>query len=997
MKPQRTRLRGSRLSSRPFYTTVFLLSLLVAYSFLIRTGRGANHNGVDNGLLRKRSEEPECSEVHQAEDKCAFVKQYCADDDAGLIPYLTLYFCGFHGAKPVALIILVGWLGLLFTTIGIAASDFFSVNLSTIATILGLSESLAGVTFLAFGNGSPDVFSTFAAMGSNSASMAVGELVGAACFITGVVAGSMALVREFRVDKKTYARDICFFIVAICFTMYFLADGHLRFWECWVMIVYYIIYVITVVGQHWWMSQRKRRQRREGEARSHVYSSLGTSIDELAGEPYRDDPDDVDQSSSSTPDISALETGPRIDIDVHPPDSVDDEEAEEQAEEDFERMLAAEVTSNMRVLRTRKRRSNTINPIRPSLVGALEFRSALAHLQRESNHRLSTIHGHGRSYSEAQFRRARSYTGEPSLLSPNTISGHSALQGARSRALSSGNAPNSLGIQPPLFVHTEGIEDSADQQTHPGQATLSPVPVYTVGGSLAPPPVPPPGGSLSPGGNSIASDGVSTFPNFPGTLSRRSSHSISPPGSPFPMYTDSPDALSPGTRTPHLHERSDAMLPSPGLRDLPFGDLPSPTDHPRPVSWWPYWMLPPPHVLFTTLFPTLQGWRDKTIWDKFVSTISVPSIFLLVITLPVVESESTEDSLVAETLLDIASVRATEPPSGVPPVVVETAPEEEDREWERYASSRRSRGRSSSYLPSRDISPLRITFQNEDTLVAGPSTEGTRPSTSLSGKPASEFPSLSNANDECQSWNRWLVCVQIFTGPLFSVLILWLNFREDLDSPGKVAVRMVLFTLLGSSVLLGLLLSFTSEETRPKYHYVLCFMGFIISIAWISTIAGEVVGVLKTFGIVLNISEALLGLTIFAAGNSVGDLIADITVARLGYPVMALAACFGGPMLNILLGIGIGGVMMMIRSASLDHKNHPDQPYHYGPYNVQVGATLFISAITLLVTLVGMLVIVPMNKWVLSRKIGWTLIALWAVTTVLNVIIEVTGVWGQLD
>uniref|UniRef100_A0A8H7TPH7 Uncharacterized protein n=1 Tax=Bionectria ochroleuca TaxID=29856 RepID=A0A8H7TPH7_BIOOC len=104
------------------------------------------------------------------------------------------------------------------------------------------------------------------------------------------------------------------------------------------------------------------------------------------------------------------------------------------------------------------------------------------------------------------------------------------------------------------------------------------------------------------------------------------------------------------------------MLPSPGLRDLPFGDLPSPTDHPRPVSWWPYWMLPPPHVLFTTLFPTLQGWRDKTIWDKFVSTISVPSIFLLVITLPVVESESTEDSLVAETLMDIASVRATEPP-----------------------------------------------------------------------------------------------------------------------------------------------------------------------------------------------------------------------------------------------------------------------------------------------------------------------------------------------
>ena len=80
----------------------------------------------------------------------------------------------------------------------------------------------------------------------------------------------------------------------------------------------------------------------------------------------------------------------------------------------------------------------------------------------------------------------------------------------------------------------------------------------------------------------------------------------------------------------------------------------------------------------------------------------------------------------------------------------------------------------------------------------------------------------------------------------------------------------------------------TSEHHRPNTHYLLCFLGFIISIAWISTIAGEVVGVLKTFGVVFGISEALLGLTIFAAGNSVGDLIADITVARLGYPVMAL-------------------------------------------------------------------------------------------------------------
>ena len=71
-----------------------------------------------------------------------------------------------------------------------------------------MSESLTGVTFLAFGNGSPDVFSTFAAMGSNSGSLAVGELIGAACFITAVVAGSMALARPFKVARRSFVRDV---------------------------------------------------------------------------------------------------------------------------------------------------------------------------------------------------------------------------------------------------------------------------------------------------------------------------------------------------------------------------------------------------------------------------------------------------------------------------------------------------------------------------------------------------------------------------------------------------------------------------------------------------------------------------------------------------------------------------------------------------------------------------------------------------------------------
>lgn len=111
--------------------------------------------------------------------------------------------------------------------------------------------------------------------------------------------------------------------------------------------------------------------------------------------------------------------------------------------------------------------------------------------------------------------------------------------------------------------------------------------------------------------------------------------------------------------------------------------------------------------------------------------------------------------------------------------------------------------------------------------------------------------------------------------------------REEIDQPGRALFRSTLYSLLVSLVLLALLLT-TSPHKKPKYHFLLCFLGFVISIAWISTVAGEVVGVLKAFGVILSISEAILGLTIFAVGNSLGDLVADVTVARLGYPVMAL-------------------------------------------------------------------------------------------------------------
>lgn len=112
-----------------------------------------------------------------------------------------------------------------------------------------------GVTFLALGNGAPDIFSAIAAFSHpHTAGLAVGALfgrdnltlthkinqqlklmeilknplslillvlfpvTGAGIFVTTVVAGSVALVKPFMVASRPFLRDVSFYMVAVFWT-----------------------------------------------------------------------------------------------------------------------------------------------------------------------------------------------------------------------------------------------------------------------------------------------------------------------------------------------------------------------------------------------------------------------------------------------------------------------------------------------------------------------------------------------------------------------------------------------------------------------------------------------------------------------------------------------------------------------------------------------------------------------------------------------------------
>jgi sodium/potassium/calcium exchanger 6 len=53
------------------------------------------------------------------------------------------------------------------------------------------------------------------------------------------------------------------------------------------------------------------------------------------------------------------------------------------------------------------------------------------------------------------------------------------------------------------------------------------------------------------------------------------------------------------------------------------------------------------------------------------------------------------------------------------------------------------------------------------------------------------------------------------------------------------------------------------------------------------------------------VSNSVLGVSVLAWGNSIGDLVSNTSIARDGFPTMAFAGCFAGPMFNLLVGIGL--------------------------------------------------------------------------------------------
>ncbi|KAG8953114.1 hypothetical protein FRC04_003061 [Tulasnella sp. 424] len=832
-------------------------------------------------------------------EQCSHVRRKCPKSETFLsIQYMQGYFCTSSALKPLYFGGLLLWLVFLFSFIGITASDFFCPNLSTIAKVFGLSDNIAGVTFLAFGNGSPDLFATYSAMRADSGSLAVGELLGAASFIISVVVGSMCIIKPFHVRPGAFLRDVGFFTAAVGLLLFILFDGKILVWEAASLVGLYVTYVIAVVIGTWWSSRRERQQERESLMRAEYADEEATT--DFTARGYSDGDADHEegqllalpspriraraQSSPTRPHLQGrMSSLRRISQSQVLPSS-----SRSSSVSDFGRMSKSYAGPPR----------SPHDPTLPSfsLIGALEFRSVVDSLEKESTAAaLTMFNSPATPYAAGHYHHHR------------TASEHS----RHSRRNSRTTTLEEEEVDPWDAALAQG-QHTDSPVDHPGQR----VPLHTLHtGSPTRSPVLSPAGSIlvtSPR-SPIDGSGMLTTPNT----------------------GNEPSVVKSAPAIVERAEDSESVLAaSTATLDV------------KPRSWARRLMSEVGHTLFPTLHNLMAP--SKSWLGRIAAVFAAPAVLVLTLSLPVViisDEEEDEDEgkpFVPEgQLVDIR--------------ISVSAPASDGEHSEEGSHHQFKQLRTSFQRPYTDNESGVIDREREEELER----EGESDVSSI----------MSDIEREMHGahFNKWLTAAQCAIGPLFATAVLFST------SPRLWIFLLAAFTAGAAAATLVLL--FAKNGKNPIGRIVRSLMGFVVAMVWIMAIADEVVRVLQTFGYIFGLSDAIVGLTVFAIGNSLADLIANLAVARFA-PIMGFSACFGGPMLNMLIGVGVSGTVVLRQTG---------QPY----YAIDFSTTLLVSSIGLLALLLATMIFVPLNGYLLSKRWGIFLICSYIAIMTINVIVEV--------
>jgi len=167
----------------------------------------------------------------------------------------------------------------------------------------------------------------------------------------------------------------------------------------------------------------------------------------------------------------------------------------------------------------------------------------------------------------------------------------------------------------------------------------------------------------------------------------------------------------------------------------------------------------------------------------------------------------------------------------------------------------------------------------------------------------------------------------------------------------------------------------STPERQPSFFLALLLASIVFNIAWFNLLANECVALLETLGVTFNISSAIIGMTVLAWGNSTPDLVADTTVAKLGKSKMAIAGCFGSPLLSNLLGLGTAFSLYTTQK---------------GPIHATLNLQSKVAVVLLLLNLAMIIAAFALYRFACPRRFSTVLFCTYSVLLITAVSLEVT-------